>query len=458
LKTIANFRHVFIESNHWGGNLISEAVVPPTDAACYWAAALFLAPLFLQRVFVGAEGDSYADYPGFSLSIIGYCSHVVFASIALLRFKDIRIKSYRGLLFFAGFGLLSIFHIFFTSRISNFSPMELTLPLGRGWLWVLATTIYFSIYYDKHIFTEVFLKMCRVAAWISIASFTSYVLFKYPFGTHIASGYPRVHGFFSEPSALAGVFPAFGVLSMLRRRWVDVALAFAGILLSASVIAYTTSILICTCYLLSRAGHVRTLAAVMFGYVGLIVSTPLLINADNSFAISESSNEILAWLDGAFNTDGLFFQVFLGRVFGSLSLLSAIVSNYSIDNLGSGLARLIGPIVTVDELRASGLQNIGFGLNVFGYMSVQAYDDIFDFGLFPFLLSSFGIPLSILAVFALTRSIKNEVWDPSGVGIIFLGSFFPMLVNSAGGIHSYSILLIPLFVAIFHSNPIPRAR
>lgn len=336
--------------------------------------------------------------------------------------------------------------------------MELTLPVGRGWLWVLATTIYFSIYYDKQVFTEVFLKMCRVAAWISIASFTSYVLFKYPFGTHIASGYPRVHGLFSEPSALAGVFPAFAVLSMLRRRWVDVALAFAGILLSASVIAYTASILICACYLLSRAGHVRTLTALMFGYAGLIVVFPLLINSDNSFAISEFSNEILAWMDRAFNTDGLFFQIFLGRVFGSLSLLSAIVSNYSIDNLGSGLARLIGPIITVDELRASGLQNIGFGLNVYGYMSVQAYDDIFDFGLYPFLCSSFGIPLSILAVFVLTRSIKNEVRDPSGVGIIFLGSFFPLLVNSAGGIHSYSILLIPLFMAIFHSNPISRAQ
>jgi multisubunit Na+/H+ antiporter MnhG subunit len=130
-------------------------------------------------------------------------------------------------------------------------------------------------------------------------------------------------------------------------------------------------------------------------------------------------------------------------------MLSGMLDEYSTSNLGGGLARLIGMLITRDELVKDGLVFIGYGLNIYGYVSVKRYADIFDFGFFPFMLSSFGVIISVLGIIVVAIKAKSFLNDKSGMGFIFIPAFFATLTNSAGGLHAYALPMLMLIWGVF---------
>ena len=415
----------------------------------YLATVLLFAPLFFQRVFVGAAGSSYSEYPGFSLSFLGYIAHLALIVLALLypHNRGPQIKKSILLLFLALFCILSLTHLYLTSTTTEFTFLELILPLGRGWLWILAIAVYCLFYFTDEIFVRIFTQFCKIAALVLVISIISFWLLDFPFGVHINNGYPRVQGFLSEPSTLAPIFPTFAILSLLRRKWADFSLALGCTLLTASVIVYTVFIGISVSYLLYYKNFIRTFSTFVFIYVFLIVSVVLIPLKNILESTSKVAPPIISWIE---EHDGSISHHY--HLLKELVSRSDHIAIYDLGNTGVW-ARLFGSIVTAEELRVNGLQNIGFGLNVYGYMAIDRYGDILDFGLFPYLMSSFGIPLAVLITFVLAYSVIKKIKNKSSIGIIFLGFFFSTLLNSAGGIHSYSALMVCLFSLVAKALP-----
>ena len=331
--------------------------------------------------------------------------------------------------------------------------MELCLPLGRGFVWLFSTLVYVLLFFDRNVFRSIFLKMCRFSTWSLVIFSFSYFATGMAFGVHIARGYPRVHGFFSEPSALAGILTAFLLISIAYKNKFDMILSIVGIMVSASVIVYSVAAFGALLYFMRVKFKNRTFIFWIYLYAFGMAGLPLVLNQANAELISKATNLLNEYVLRYVPADGFLYRAFLGRIFDGLNLLGTIISTYSIDNLGGSLARLIGPIVTIDELRKFGLQYLGFGLNVYGYMCIHRFGDIFDFGLFPYMLSSFGIPLGLMGLWIIVSRVVGELKNGNLFGLIGLGVLLATTVNSAGGIHAYTILLIPVFLRFAQARP-----
>lgn len=434
------------------GLSVGSGVNPAQYRRARLATWLLLAPIFLQRVFIGGEGDSYADYPGFSLQLVGYFCHFSLVAMAATGLSG-RTRVNQGLLLGGAVLMaLSILQVHLASQASGLPLAELLLPLMRGWLWLLAIIGYLFYFHDDDVFARTFFDFCRVTCVLLIACLIFYAVTNIAFGVHIARGYPRVHAFFSEPSALAVVLPAFLVYSVRQRKKLDIFLSSLGVALSGSVIVYLTLVLALLTYTLRSCGRKGVSNAVIIAYASLVVITPLALTAENSAAISTIAQNAVA----AFSIeteDTMAFEVFVGRILIALTALGDVIANYSNDNAGGSLARLIGSIITLDELKSAGVQFLGFGLNVYGYISVAKYGDIFDFGFQPFLMSSFGVLGSTAAVALLVSRVIGMADNVSGSGIIMFSGLFATFANSAGGLHAYAIPLLGLLLAIFMPKP-----
>lgn len=409
---------------------------------------LFIAPIFLQRAFIGGEGDSYADYPGFSLQLVGYFCHFSLIILAAFRFSSRKSIDARIPFAIISLAILSIFQLGYSSEITGIETIELLLPLGRGWLWLIAILLFAGVFFEELLFCEVFFTACKIGCLISIVCLIFYLITGIAFGVHIARDYPRVQGFFSEPSALAVAFPALLIYSILNKERGISLLAFTGIAASGSVIVFLTVLFSAPIILLKRKRYIKLTAAALGLYSIVVAFSAILINSENAAAISQFSQKASESF-GIENEESAIYEIFFGRIFSALSALSEIISTYSPDNIGGGLARLIGTVVTLDQLKSGNMELFGFGLNVYGYVTVLKYGDIFDFGFFPFMLSSFGIVIGILSIFILGRQVHREMNNSSGFGIILTVGFFATLTNSAGGLHAYSIPMLGLVLALF---------
>lgn len=411
------------------------------------ATLLFLAPIFLQRVFIGGSGDSYADYPGFSLNLIGYISHFALLVLAVNSSNKKTEFNQRLVLVLICLAFLSILQLLLSSEVFGISAFELSLPLIRGWLWLMAICGYFVCFFEREMFVKLFFRACKISFIFGIFCFIFYLLTNIAFGVHIARGYPRVQGFFSEPSALAIVAPAFFYYSIYRKKFVDVIIAVITIVASGSVIVYITSVFVGMIFMIKSLGFTKISGVIILICVAIEAGLPLVLNPENSANISTAAMEILKNI-GEINESGSLNNSILIRVLSAIALLSESLSRYSTSNFGGGLARLVGILITIQDLRAGGLEFIGYGFNIYGYVALKKYGDIFDFGFFSFLLSSFGIFFASLGTLVLALKARSLISDTSGIGFILIPGLLATLTNSAGGLHAYSLPMLTLVWAI----------
>ncbi len=409
---------------------------------------LFLAPIFLQRVFIGGSGDSYADYPGFSLYLIGYFSNFGLIVLALNSSNNKYLFNHRFVLMLLSLILLSFVQLFLSSKSLGLSAYELALPLVRGWLWMIAIICFFVCFFERKIFVKIFFKACKISFIIMILCLIFYLLTNIAFGIHISYGYPRVQGFFSEPSALAIVAPAFLLYSIFSKNIIDFIITLLIIIASGSVIVYGVSLLTAFIFLIRNAGWPKISELMVFICVTIVATSPYILNSENTAYLSDMATEILQNIKSKIEDDILFLNV-LERFLSSLSNFSNLLSDYSASHLGNGLARFIGVLVTINDLKTDGLEFTGYGLNIYGYVAVKRYGDIVDFGFFPFLLSSFGVFFSAIIILFIALKARLLITDSSEIGVILITGLFATLLNSAGGFHAYSLpMLILVWVPV----------
>jgi hypothetical protein len=403
------------------------------------ATSLLLAPLFLQRVFIGGEGDSYADYPGFSLVLVGYACHFALIGLALIRLAR-RPALPAGVTLLLGVLLLiSLVQILFAFTLLRDPYAGMFLPMGRGWLWLLAVASY-ALMFSAEEFIRVFTWMSRAACVLGLVCLLQYEVTGVAFGVHIARGYPRVQGFFSEPSALASILPGFLLLSVYRRRAFDALLALGAVLASASVIVYTTTALVLIIYFAMLLEMRRTSVLILASLIVLAILVPFAMDQGIADKVSLVAGSLLQRTGDPNEAD--IFAAIAGRTLIALSALGDVVALYSIDNMGGGLARFIGQLMALDEMRSAGVQYVGYGLNVYGTLSVERHGDVLDFGFTSYLLTSFGIPAGLLAVAWIVRCSSRALVRGGALGVVLVSGVVATLGNSAGGLHAYALPLL----------------
>jgi hypothetical protein len=426
-----------------------SASVGVDDLKASLATFLLLAPLFLQRVFIGGEGDSYSDYPGFSLALVGYACHVALIALAAVRCAANRSIPYCVLIMIGVLAVVALLQMLYAFLFLRNPYAAMFLPLGRGWLALLAVTSC-ALLFTADDFVRVFSWMARLACLVSLVCLLQYELSGVAFGVHIARGYPRVQGFFSEPSALATVVPGFLVLSALRHRYWDVALAVAAIIVSASVIVFASTAIVVVIFALNRSGFRNASSAILGVFVVCAVAIPFAMNQGVADAISRLAEGLLQQPDGL-KESGVFDEIST-RALSALSALGDVVALYSLDNMGGGLARVVGQLMAFDMMQTAGVQNVGYGLNVFGTLSVEKYGDVLDFGYPAYLMTSYGIPLGMVLVGWLLVIAIRELKRGGEVGVVMVSGVVATLGNSAGGLHAYALPMLLMIVAAIGST------
>jgi hypothetical protein len=410
----------------------------------YWAAIALFLPLYVQRVFIGGVGGEYSDYAGFSTWWIGYSVHLGFIVSALIvrhKYKDI------SLVFaIAAFILLSLIQVIYVSDINVLHGINIILPLIRSIIWITAIYIYCRAFFDKAAFIKAFFDITKISAFIVLICYASYIVTNIPFGVDIGRGVARAQGLFSEPSALAAVFPAFTILCFQTKKYWFSALGFLVVVIVGSVTVYFTFFVIIIMFLYSQKPTISKI--LIYTYVSIGVISTLFIQSNFIGYINDRAISFDASLNSQFGPS-VFRELTVDRIISAINGLNNFVnqSNFS-DLSGSGSsARLAGSIVLIQNMNSDGTYWTGYGVGVYGYVSNILYQSILDFGMLPFMISSFGAAAGVFAVYWLARSVMRIQTLDLNVYIVILGGLVGTLYNSAGGIHAYSISILAIFIS-----------
>jgi hypothetical protein len=410
-----------------------------------WLTVLFLIPTYLQRVANSGEGDKLGVFDGISLASAGYMCNIIIILAGLFIINTKLNKNHTVILFVLFF--IGLVQLYISYSIYSMSLFAMVLAFFRAVIWAFCAYIFAAKIFDKDIFLDGYMKMTTLFFLIVILSYTAYTLTGIPFGMVIGQGAERAHGLFSEPSVLGSIAPAFILISMMKRDYIKVAIGLAALVVANSTTAYTTLVLVVCAHLLYKLP--RTQAAFVFLVVGAFAFFVISLDVTTSYYISDIARSISVTLDQWIGQSE--FRTFtIDRLLNSIidipRFLSAGESDYS-DEIGS-LARLGGPRVMVTHMYNDGLYWTGYGLSIFAVVSLVTYRSVLDFGIMPYFISSFGIGLGLGIIFYFSWQITWWRKIDRSVFILFVSALFGTLLNSAGGLSLYILVLLGGFSAL----------
>lgn len=106
----------------------------------------------------------------------------------------------------------------------------------------------------------------------------------------------------------------------------------------------------------------------------------------------------------------------------------------------------------VNHMYNDGLYWFGYGLSVFAVVSLQIYRSVLDFGILPYFISCFGVGMGVLIVLFFTWSISFWKKIDARLFMIFVSALFGTLLNSAGGLSLYILVLLGAFSAVIYKS------
>ncbi|PWA09911.1 hypothetical protein [Flavobacterium laiguense] len=393
----------------------------------YIATVLFFLQFFFVRIFIGGLGGSYESYTQFNLSWICYLCElliILFFIHYVLRVRlvhDLKklLNSFLLLL------LIEVFQILFILLLSDINNIGMLLLYYFRFILVLFTNVVFFLYfYERKTFINIFFKFSAVSIVFSLFFLSMHLLFGSNIQIHIADGFPRVQGFFSEPSGFSGTLAAFIGICILERRRVWFFLALICAINTQSVIVYIT-ILFSLLFLFSSKISLRKISIILSL---LIISIGIGLK---SFSSIEFSGTFLRISDLIKN---------LGEI---KEMDSSVLKNLDMD-------RVYGLMVTLEDIIKDNLMFSGYGVNGSSYIFVQRYEDVMDYGLLAFFISSFGVIFGVLLVFYIGKNLLRVYREDRIIGLIGVCFFIAVLGNSAEGILMYSVSLsIAYYEAVF---------
>jgi hypothetical protein len=405
----------------------------------YLVTILFLLPIVLQRFFIGGVSGGYDSYIGVSLNFVGYIINFGFAVTLLLSGANKTSNSKHFIVTILFF--VSILQISYSSYVFNLPFYNMFFVLARALLWVIAVYAYADNYLDLEVFVQAFLDTILWACLFILGCYLVYLTTNIPFGVNIEKGLGRAHGTFSEPSTLACVLPAFIFVNFKRRQFWAVFIGLITLYASASTIASSVFVLMAFMYLIHRSSMAT------YTYILAIVMLAVLITTNLGAASAGSLYSLANYFSEFLNNyvaEGLFRTYTFDRIPIAISELADYLgSNVAVDVSESGsLARLLGAYQMLNNMENDGALWFGYGLSVYGYVANALFKSALDFGLYPYLVSSFGIIAGTVLIFVF--GIRVASWgriDPN-IFLIFSGSLIGTIYNSGGGIMAYTLPLL----------------
>ena len=415
----------------------------------FWLTILFLIPTYLQRVANSGQGDSLGQFDGVSLASAGYICNLLIILIGLFVIKSkLDFLHLLVLLAIFIFGLIQV-SISYSLYSTSFTGMAFAHL--RAVIWVFCAYIFAAKIFEKDIFVDAFMKITVIFFCIVILSAAIYFTTGVPFGMVVGQGVERAHGLFSEPSVLGAIAPAFILIALSKRDYVKVLIGLAALYFANSTTAYTTFVLVVAVQLLHRFPKLQI--ALVFLIVGAFAFIVVQLDLASSYYIADVARSFSDTLDTwigrsefrAFTIDRL-----LNSIIDIPRFLRSGETEYSQD-LGS-LARLGGPRVMVNHMYNDGLYWFGYGLSVFAVVSLQIYRSVLDFGILPYFISCFGVGMGVLIVLFFTWSISFWKKIDARLFMIFVSALFGTLLNSAGGLSLYILVLLGAFSAVIYKS------
>jgi hypothetical protein len=252
---------------------------------------------------------------------------------------------------------------------------------------------------------------------------------------------PRAQGFLSEPSGVGTFLAGYVAYALTYRKYWWLAPAGAALLLANSVIAFIGVGAAVAFYAINQFFVVPKSRVILRRVLLYAVPASFVILALMSGPISSFATQVRAEMSLTSFSQTAVYQIVFDRL---LSAMSTLQTGIDLVRSGAnvsegGLFRYTTVLLLLNDLVHSWRGVIGYGLGAHAQLMEARQMSLLDFGFLPLALSSFGLVIGF-AVFATVANIISESDQPLA---IFAGPFlFVALINSAGGLHGYSVVVV----------------
>lgn len=405
----------------------------------FWV-MFFLSPLFIARIFIGGAAESYDEFNGIGFSFLGYGVHAIVVIYYLAFAKHRPNTKQISYLIIVGLILSSIFHAALLTFSDEPGMNYAILAIARNTMWVIACVAIANIT-DQESFLKGLLWFCYFTFAVIILTSAIYFATGFPINLILSGSFPRAQGLMTEPSAVSGILGGFTALALARKQKWRVVLALTMALLVNSVIAIMAVCVGLITGWLSRTktsrrfvGPVRLVFLLVFPVV--IVVAPLY-----SHEISQTAIDAMNYFDGTNFGQTAFYNSIVLRFLQALSVLESGLDKVAQgDNqIDGGLFRFTSVVLLLNQMTDGLRWLVGFGIGAHAQLMIGQNQSILDFGLLPFIISSYGFVFGALIFLLLLRGIASRLTPL----LLFVTPFAAVtILNSAGGIHAYSVVLV----------------
>jgi hypothetical protein len=418
---------------------------PWTPAHFFWV-WLFLSPLFFARIFIGGEIDNYDNATGIGFFALGYVVHAVII-LYYLSFAKHRPHSKKfSYLIIVLLILSSIFHaVLLTLSDEPGVPFAL-LAIGRNTMWVVCCVAISNII-DQDLMLKGLLWFTHFTFAIILVTTAIYFVTGIPINIIFHGTTARAQGMMTEPSAVSGILGGYVALALSRKQIGRFLFGLFIALLVNSVIAFMAVIVgIITGWLSRSKMSRRFLGPARFVFF-LVFPAMIVIAPIYAHEISQWANDSMNYLDETTFGQTTLYQAFVLRFLQAASVLESGLDNVALgDNIvDGGLFRFTSVMLLVNNMTDGWRWLYGYGLGAHAQLMLADNKTILDFGLLPFFVSSYGFSVGIGLLAVLLKSIGGRV-SPL---LVFATPFTAVsILNSAGGIHGYSVVVVTALLAL----------
>jgi hypothetical protein len=418
---------------------------PWTPAHFFWV-WLFLSPLFFARIFIGGEIDNYDNATGIGFFALGYVVHAVIILYYLTFAKHRPHSKQFSYLIIVLLILSSIFHAaLLTLSDAPGVPFAL-LAIGRNTMWVVCCVAISNII-DQDLMLKGLLWFTNFTFAIILVTTAIYYVTGIPINIIFHGSTARAQGMMTEPSAVSGILGGYVALALSRKQTGRFFFGLFIALLVNSVIAIMAVLVGIITGWLSRSkmsrrflGPTRLILFLLFP--ALIVLAPIYAHE-----ISLWANDSMNYLDASTFGQTTLYKVFVSRFLQAASVLESGLDNVSLgDNVvDGGLFRFTSVMLLINNMTESWRWLYGYGLNAHVQLMLADNKNGLDFGLLPLFLSSYGFIIGTGLFLGLVKSIGSRATPL----LIFATPFTAVaILNSAGGIHGYSVVVVSALLAL----------
>lgn len=410
-------------------------------------AFIFLSPIFFSRIFIGGEslqGQEYSDMRGVSLVFLGYFTHLLIISAALLTLKLPKKQLRELLIFLSILFLWSSIHVILLVENDPEGMTSAIIAIFRQIFWLLACiAVVFLV--KREVLLAAYIPLIKFTMAVAIMSFLFYLLTGIPFQMFLDEDAIRVQGFLSEPSVFGVLLSSITFIALRKAEYFLIFIIICVCLLSNSTIVWFGFF----CGLLGR--RVMLASRKVRGIFYLTTCIFLLSLPVWLFSVADIVTSNMSTVTENMELNELSYPI--EKLATSGVNLSFAVDNSDYLEKSGGLLRLVAGVRLLTMMSDDTVRYfMGYGLGAHAMLQKAKGDTLLDFNFGTFLISSFGV---IFPVLFLTHIVLVLAKSEDLFAHCILVALPVFLINSAGGMHIYSLLFVAYLYGLKGSSNHP---